>query len=200
MIILYIRFKKLIVQNTKSIREWAQLSIIIPFSTQHSLDALPISALLSWSKSSCCCISRSQSGWQIELKLFFCLTCPKAGPCQSSVRPSIWKLFVPQSTNRTDILSSSREKAITLILAWHLAKMPKEMTFEKYVWQQEFQNLSCRSNDWKLRLCTFAIVFYMGFLFLQVMNWEVLSCSLLPKGSDQVPLTKFNTYYFSKYK
>ena len=166
----------------------------------HSLDALPISALLSWSKSSCCCISRSQSGWQIELKLFFCLTCPKAGPCQSSVRPSIWKLFVPQSTNRTDILSSSsREKAITLILAWHLAKMPKEMTFEKYVWQQEFQNLSCRSNDWKLRLCTFAIVFYMGFIFLQVMNWEVLSCSLLPKGSDQVPLTKFNTYYFSKY-
>ena len=199
MISLYIHFKKLIVQNTKSIREWAQLSIIIPFSTQHSLDALPISALLSWSKSSCCCISRSQSGWQIELKLFFCLTCPKAGPCQSSVRPSIWKLFVPQSTNRTDILSSSREKAITLILAWHLAKMPKEMTFEKYVWQQEFQNLSCRSNDWKLRLCTFAIVFYMGFIFLQVMNWEVLSVSLLPKGSDQVPLTKFNTYYFSKY-
>ena len=156
MISLYIHFKKLIVQNTKSIREWAQLSIIIPFSTQHSLDALPISALLSWSKSSCCCISRSQSGWQIELKLFFCLTCPKAGPCQSSVRPSIWKLFVPQSTNRTDILSSSREKAITLILAWHLAKMPKEWP-SKNVWQQEFQNLGQMIENF---VCTFAIVLW----------------------------------------
>ena len=173
MISLYIHFKKLIVQNTKSIREWAQLSIIIPFSTQHSLDALPISALLSWSKSSCCCISRSQSGWQIELKLFFCLTCPKAGPCQSSVRPSIWKLFVPQSTNRTDILSSSREKAITLILAWHLAKMPKEMTFEKYVWQQEFQNLSLAGQ--MIEYLDYVLLFFW-FLFLQVMNWEVLSC------------------------
>ena len=37
-------------------------------------------------------------------------------------------------------------------------------------------------------------------IFLQVMNWEVLSCSLLPKGSDQIPLTKFNTYYFCKYE
>ena len=176
MISLYIHFKKLIVQNTKSIREWAQLSIIIPFSTQHSLDALPISALLSWSKSSCCCISRSQSGWQIELKLFFCLTCPKAGPCQSSVRPSIWKLFVPQSTNRTDILSSSREKAITLILAWHLAKMPKEMTFEKYVWQQEFQNLS--PVKW-LKTCTvyFCYCFLHGISFFA--SYELRSTLLL---------------------
>ena len=71
------------------------------------------------------------------------------------------------------------------------------MTFEKYVWQQEFQNLSLAGQ--MIENLDYVLLFFW-FLFLQVMNWEVLSCSLLPKGSDQVPLTKFNTYYFSKYE
>ena len=198
MIILYIRFKKLIVQNTKSIREWAQLSIIIPFSTQHSLDALPISALLSWSKSSCCCISRSQSGWQIELKLFFASRALKlVHVSRQSVRQSGSCLCLNQQIGLTSFPAAERRPSLW---SWRdiLPKCQKKWPSKNMSDSRNFKT-SCRSNDWKLRLCTFAIVFYMGFLFLQVMNWEVLSCSLLPKGSDQVPLTKFNTYYFSKY-
>ena len=196
MISLYIHFKKLIVQNTKSIREWAQLSIIIPFSTQHSLDALPISALLSWSKSSCCCISRSQSGWQIELKLFFASRALKlVHVSRQSVRQSGSCLCLNQQIGLTSFPAAERRPSLWSwrdILPkcqkkWPSKNMSDSRNFKTSLAGQMIGNLDC------------TIVFYMGFHFLQVMNWEVLSCSLLPKGSDQVPLTKFNTYYFSKY-
>ena len=158
MISLYIHFKKLIVQNTKSIREWAQLSII-PFYT-HSLDALPISALLSWSKSSCCCISRSQSGWQIELKLFFCLTCPKAGPCQSSVRQSGSCLCLNQQIGLTSFPAAERRPSLW---SWRdiLPKCQKKWPSKNMSDSRNFKT-SRRSNDWKLRLyyCFFTWDFY----------------------------------------